>query len=85
VGCPLHRLISPAYASLFHQLNVRIFRPLDEHGDDNGLYAPCSEPRRLSGDSARGMDSSAKPANGRAAKDRHFSVFSIKKWASSAI
>jgi len=30
-------------------------------------------------------DSSAKPANGRATKDRHFSVFSIKKWALSAI
>jgi hypothetical protein len=28
---------------------------------------------------------SAKPANDRAAKDRHFSVFSIKKWALSAI
>jgi len=30
-------------------------------------------------------DFSAKPANNRATKDRHFSVFSIKKWALSAI
>jgi hypothetical protein len=35
---------------------------------------------------ARGAwDSSAKAANGRAAKDRYFSVFSIKKWALSGI
>jgi len=37
-------------------------------------------------ETARGAwDSSAKAANGRAAKDRYFSVFSIKKWALSAI
>jgi hypothetical protein len=46
----------PVCTSLFHQLIVRGFRPLDLHGDDNGLYAPCSEPWRLCGDSVRGME-----------------------------
>ncbi|WP_436204864.1 hypothetical protein [Caballeronia sp. LjRoot31] len=39
----------------------------------------CSETARAA------WDFSAKPASGWATKDRHFSVFSIKKWALSAI
>jgi hypothetical protein len=41
--------------------------------------------RRRSSTNARNPVFDAKPARGRAAKDRHFSVFSIKKWAASAI